>query len=228
MKTTITLCFLLAIALLQSQAQERDYEGAMLNTITMMNSVSGIEETVRCSNMFERIARAEKDKWLPYYYAAYSLVVLSYDVKDMKERDEILDIAQGLVDSAMYRAPDESEIHVLQAFLYPSRILVDPTSRGMTYVEKMFTTLEKAKSLNPDNPRVYFLEAVNLLNMPPSFGGGAEIARPIFETAAQKFEAFQTDDPLWPEWGEEENRIELEKLEKQEKAEEGSSVKTDE
>lgn len=213
MKTTLTFIFILLLTAMQGHAQERDYEGAMLNTITMMNEVDGIEETVRCANMFERIGRVEKDKWMPYYYAAYSLVVLSYDVKDMTERDEILDIAQGLVDSAMNRAPDESEVHVLQAFLYPSRILVDPTARGMIYVEKIFQSLNKAKALNPDNPRTYFLEAVNRLNMPPSVGGGPEVARPIFETAAEKYEAFKTDDPLWPTWGEEENRIELEKLE---------------
>ncbi len=216
MKTTITIALILAVQMINLKAQERDYQGAMLNAITMMNSVSGIEETVRCAHMFERIARAEKDKWLPYYYAAYSLVVLSYEVRDMQERDEILDIAQGLVDSALYRAPGESEIHVLQAFLYPSRILVDPAGRGMTYVEKIFISIEKAKALNPDNPRAYFLEAVNRLNIPATFGGGAEVAKPIFETAAEKFDAFETDDPLWPTWGEEENRIELEKLKKQE------------
>jgi hypothetical protein len=218
-KTTTLILLFLALATIKSIAQERDYEGAMLNAITMMNSVSGIEETVRCANMFERIARAEKDKWLPYYYSAYSLVVVSYDVRDLQERDEILDIAQGLLDSALYRAPEESELHVLQAFLYPSRILVDPTARGMTYVEKMFKTLETAKKFNPDNPRIYFLEGVNLLNMPPSFGGGAEVAKPVLELAAKKFEAFQTDDPLWPTWGEEETRIELEKIEKAEQQE---------
>jgi hypothetical protein len=213
MNTKLTI-LILVLASAVARGQERDYEGAMLNCITMMNSVSGVEETVRCANMFERIAHAEKDKWLPYYYSAYSLIVLSYDVKDLKERDEILDIAQGLLDSALYRAPDESEIHVLQAFLYPSRILVDPESRGMIYMEKMFQSIEKAKALNPDNPRSYFLEAVNRLNMPPSFGGGPEVARPIFEMAARKFEAFDNDDPLWPAWGEEQNTIELEKLDK--------------
>jgi hypothetical protein len=76
----------------------------------------------------------------------------------------------------------------------------------------MFKSLETAKELNPDNPRIYFLEGVNLLNLPPSFGGGAEVARPVLELAIEKYETFQTDDPIWPDWGEEETRIELEKL----------------
>jgi hypothetical protein len=220
MKTAIVMLLTIALSVQICNGQERDYEGAMQNSINMMNSVSGIEETVRCANLFERIGMVEKDKWLPYYYGGYALIVLSYDVKNMEERDEILDIAQLFVDTALSRAPDESEIHVLQAFLYPSRILVDPTARGMTYVEKIFKSLETAKKLNPDNPRTYFLEGVNLLNMPPSFGGGAEVARPVLEMAAEKFESFQTDDPLWPTWGKEETRIELEKLDRAEQQEE--------
>lgn len=214
MKTAFMTLITVLLAAQLCTGQERDYEGAMLNAITMMNSVSGIEETVRCANMFERIGMVEKDKWLPYYYGGYALIILSYDVPDREERDEILDIAQLFVDTALSRAPDESEIHVLQAFLYPSRILVDPTARGMTYMEKIFKSLETAKKLNPDNPRTYFLEGVNLLNMPPSFGGGAEVARPVLETAAEKFDAFQPDDTLWPTWGEKETRIELKKLDK--------------
>jgi hypothetical protein len=43
-------------------------------------------------------------------------------------------------------------------------------------------------------------------------GGGPEAARPIFMEAEAKFKAFQNEDPLWPHWGEEANRAELEKL----------------
>ncbi len=128
-----------------------------------------------------RIASAEKTRWLPYYYGAYNLVVMSFDESEGTKKDQILDRAQQSLDHAFSLNPDESELHALQAFLYPSRILVDPMGRGMTYLEKMYQSLETAKTLNPDNPRVYFLEGINRLNMPPSFGGGAEVAKPILE-----------------------------------------------
>ncbi len=102
---------------------------------------------------------------------------MSYDEGDGAQRDLILDRAQDLLDQALELEPKESELHVLQAFLYPSRILVDPMGRGMTYIELMFSSLEKAKSLNPENPRIYFLEGVNKLNLPPSFGGGADASQ---------------------------------------------------
>jgi hypothetical protein len=169
-------------------------------------------EFTECANRFERIASAEKNRWLPYYYASYSLVVMSFDEADGEQRDLVLDRAQVLLDQALELDPDESELHVLQAFLFPSRIMVDPMSRGMLYIEKVFASLEKARSLNPENPRIYFLEGVNKLNLPPGMGGGADIGRPILEEALVKFEAFANPDPLWPSWGEEATRTELEKL----------------
>ena len=79
-------------------------------------------------------------------------------------------------------------------------------------VGKMNDALDKAISLNPDNPRSYYLRAVTLLNMPEAFGGGKAVAKPIFETARQKFNEFELPSPLWPNWGKESNEEELAKL----------------
>ena len=80
------------------------------------------------------------------------------------------------------------------------------------YIERCFGSLDKARALNPDNPRIYFLEAMNRLNLPPAFGGGPEVALPLFQTAQEKFSLFHTEDPLWPDWGADANREELAKL----------------
>jgi len=192
--------------------QEDRYTAAMKSAIETLDRATDPAGFMECAGRFERIANAEKSRWLPYYYASYSLVVMSYDEKDGGKRDQILDRAQELLDRAVELQPEESELLVLQAFLYPSRIMVDPMGRGMTYIEKVFASLETARKLNPENPRIYFLEGVNKLNLPPSMGGGAEVARPILEEAMNKFEAFSSSDPLWPHWGEDATRSELEKL----------------
>ncbi len=199
--------------------QEERYTTAMLSTIEKMDQASEPGELIESANRFERIATAEKSRWMPYYYASYSLIVMSFDENDGGRKDLVLDRAQELLDQALELLdqalelePEESELHVLQAFLYPSRIMVDPMGRGMIYIEKMFGSLQRAKTLNPENPRIYFLEGVNKLNLPPSMGGGADVARPILEEALIKFEAFTNEDPLWPNWGEEATRAELEKL----------------
>jgi hypothetical protein len=216
MKTKLMILSITLISLvvwnLKAMGQQDPYTSAMKNAIELMEQASEPGELAESANRFERIATAEKSLWMPYYYASYSLVSMSYDEADGAQRDLILDRAQDLLDQALELEPKESELHVLQAFLYPSRILVDPMGRGMTYIELMFSSLEKAKSLNPENPRSYFLEGVNKLNLPPSFGGGADVAEPILEEALVKFEAFTNEDPLWPSWGEEDTRTELEKL----------------
>lgn len=193
-------------------AQEDAYLNTMLSTMESMDNASGKEDYLRCASQFERIATAEKSKWLPYYYGANSLIIMSFDETDGAKKDLILDRAQQMLDRAFELSPDESELHTLQAFLYPSRIMVDPMGRGMLYMEKMFQTLATAKALNPDNPRIYFLEGVNKLNLPPAMGGGPEVAKPILEEADTKFKAFQNEDPLWPKWGEEANLAELKKV----------------
>ena len=211
MKTQI-VCLSLALCALSMFGQTDAYLNTMLSTIESMDLASNKEEFLKCADQFERIATAEKSKWLPYYYVANSLIILSFDISDGEEKDLVLDRAQQMLDHAFELEPKESELFALQAFLYPSRIMVDPMGRGMLYMEKMFQTLETAKALNPENPRTYFLEGVNKLNMPPSMGGGPEAARPILELADAKFKAFHHEDPLWPRWGEEANLAELKKL----------------
>ncbi len=209
-KTTLLLTLILVS--LSVYPQDEKYLKTMTQTIELMENASGSDEYLKCASQFERIAMAEKSQWLPYYYGANTLVVMSFDEPDGDQRDLLLDRAQQLLDQALELAPEESELHVLQAFLYPSRIMVDPMGRGMLYMEKMFVSLETAKALNPDNPRIYFLEGINKLNLPPSMGGGAEVAKPILEVASAKFAAFHNDDLLWPDWGEDENQAELDKL----------------
>lgn len=208
---TTALTILIAIAL-PAYAQKDAYTLAMKSAIEILDQASESGQFTESANRFERIANAEEDLWLPYYYASYSLVVMSFDEQDGEKRDQILDRAQDLLDKALALEPKESELHVLQAFLYPSRIMVDPMGRGMLYIEKMFSSLETARTQNPENPRSYFLEGVNKLNLPPSMGGGAEVAKPVLEEALVKFKAFKNPDPLWPAWGEEATMAELEKL----------------
>lgn len=189
------------------------YTVAMKAVIETMFSSVTTEEYLQCANSFERIASAEKDKWLPYYYASYTYILFSnMEQKDLEKKDMILDKARELMDDAFSRAPDESEIYVLQAFLYSLRILVDPISRGMEYMGKINESMNRARELDPENPRIYFLEAVMVLNLPPEMGGGAEKAKPIFELAEAKFNSFNPESPISPDWGKTANEAELLKL----------------
>lgn len=197
-------------------AQNKVYEEAMLQTLAQMDQFADNDNYLDCANTFERIAAAEKTEWLPYYYSSMCCILISFNEADGARKDLILDRAQEMLDLAFALSPDEPELHVLQAFLYPARIIVDPMARGMIYIEKSFESLEKATALDPDNPRAYYLQGIYKLNLPPTMGGGQEAAKAYFEQAEEKFSSFRPSGPLWPSWGEDELRTELSRLEQNE------------
>ncbi|MBN1821271.1 MAG: hypothetical protein JXR31_02535 [Prolixibacteraceae bacterium] len=206
------LAFLILISLTLTAASQSKYEQTMKSTIEKMNSNENPAGFQDAANTFERISMNESGEWLPLYYVAYSYIIISYQEQDLTKKDPYLDKAQGFLDKAIKIESDESELFALQAFLYPSRMTVDPMTRGMEYLDKLNGAIDKAIELNPENPRSYYLKAVITLNMPEAFGGGASVAKPIFETAKEKFEKFVPESPIHPDWGKEINQSELDKL----------------
>ena len=185
------------------------YQKAMSQSIEKLFQATTISEYVEIANQFERIAQIEKAEWLPLYYASYGYIMISFQETDNEKKDAYLDQAQKFLDQALAIDPKESELHMLQGFLYPSRINIDPMTRGMMYMEKMNTALDKALELNPDNPRVYFLRATMTFHMPEAYGGGAAKALPFYKTADEKFRIYMPKTSLSPNWGKEINEIEL-------------------
>lgn len=210
MKTVITL--LLSGIFFLSFATENKYQQAMTKAVEKLKYTSENKGFLEVANTFERISRNEQKEWLPLYYLAQCYIIVSYNEADATKKDALLDKAQAFLDRAFQLKPKESELFALQAFLYPSRIMVDPMGRGAEYVGKMNVALDEAIRLNPENPRSYYLRAITVLNMPENFGGGAEAAKPIFEMAEQKFESFKPATSISPNWGKEQNDAELAKL----------------
>lgn len=213
MKKSVLIPILL-LSLSLCIGQSTPYREAMFFNLEKLDSAKNQGDYINCANQFERIGLAEKGRWLPFYYGAYSLILPSFDEQDGTRHDQLLDRAQQLIDQGLRIAPDESELHVLQAFLYPSRIIVDPMARGMEYLQKCNQSLETAKKLNPDNPRIYFLEGVNILNLPEGLGGGREKALPILLKAREKYALSRNNDLLWPHWGGDQVEATLETIQK--------------
>lgn len=203
--------FLLSLATLAGFAQN-NYEKAMTGGLEKLGASSSVEDFQNAANIFERISVTETNEWLPLYYAAHCYVIMSFQTADNAQKDKVLDKAQAFVDKAMKLVPQESELYALQAFIYPSRITVDPMNRGAQYLGLMNQAIEKAISLNPENPRAYYLKAEITMNLPEGFGGGAAIAKPIFETAKAKFDSFKPVSPLHPNWGKEQIEAEMAKF----------------
>jgi hypothetical protein len=54
--------------------------------------------------------------------------------------------------------------------------------------------------LDPNNPRLYYLQGMTLFNTPEQFGGGKDKAKPVFEKSVALFKTAQSKE-LYPDWG---------------------------
>ncbi len=185
--------------------QDSLYYNSMKDAVDSMNNIKSLEDFNNIANIFQRIAKAEKDKWLPYYYTGYIYVILGFKQQGSGNIDEYLDIAQENIDMAMELIQDESELYTLQGLLYQARIMADPQTRGQIYSPKAAQSLEKAIELNENNPRPYYLLGTNLFYTPEAYGGGLDAACPLLRTAKEKYENFIPADSISPNWGEDYN-----------------------
>lgn len=196
--------FILAMILLSSFGFANEaYQKTMAQTIEKLFQAKSIPEYVEAANQFERISTIEKAEWLPCYYASFAYIMISFQEPENQKKDAYLDQAQKYLSQAIAIDPNESELYMLQGFLYPSRINIDPMNRGMSLMPEMNKVLDKALQLNPDNPRVYYLRATMTAHMPEAFGGGAAKALPLYQLAEEKFENFKPKTPISPNWGKE-------------------------
>ncbi len=211
MKKALFLALLTLLAL-PAMSQGKKYKKAMKAAVEEMQLAPDAASEMELVPGFEEIALNYPDQWLPSYHASRILITSSFEESDADKSDALLDRAKKLLDNAMKLVPEESEVHVLESFYYIGMMSVDPMTRGQLYYEDVLAAIQKAKSLNPENPRAYFLDGLMTGNMPEFIGGGPEAAKPLYLEAVEKFKTFQSDDPFWPVWGEDLNQGELDRL----------------
>lgn len=193
-----------------TQSGTNQYQQAMTQAISAMQGhsmQSTPAEILASANQFERIASAEPTEWLPRYYAGLNYVYLGFMGKDEAEKDKYLDQADANLKAAeaitnARSGPENDELAVLKAYIAQSRMVVDPMSRWQQYGPLFQAGLDKAKTLNPNNPRIYVLEGSSLMYTPAQFGGGADTACPVLKQAAEKLTTFKPASNLAPMWGE--------------------------
>jgi len=170
---TMVMCFLTAAGI---QADDGKYEKAMKKILSKIDSAQDIGSMLDVANGFERIAFAEKDKWLPYYYSAFMLTLASFTDTTADNKDSYLDKADTFINIADSLEEDESEIYVLKGMIAQARLQVDPMNRWMKYGAVSNNNFSKAMKLDTLNPRPEYLQGVSLYYTPEQFGGGPATA----------------------------------------------------
>ena len=198
------LLFILMLTIFASStfAQSEKYNTAMKKNVAMIDSAfQNPDAFLNLANTFERIGTAEKNQWLPYYYAAYTRINYGFMQKEQSGNDEIADKAEELVMKADSLQPNNSEISCLKCMIASIRLMVNPPARFMQYGPLSDKMLKMAKEQDPTNPRPYMLKGQGLKFTPEQFGGGCKTAKPELEKAMEKYNAFKPATDLSPDWG---------------------------
>ena len=187
--------------LLASSSGEPPYYAVLRPRVAQVDHITDPVSCRELANTCDRILALVNDEWLPHFYRSYAYIQLGYMTKDEAEKDSMLDEAQNSANAALALVPDESEVILLEALICYGRMEINPMARAPKYLSKASKALERAKTLNPENPRIYYLEAKTTLNMPSFLGGGHESALPVFEKAMEYYKVFVAPDDLFPHWG---------------------------
>ncbi len=193
---------LLTLAFAQAGTAQNDkFVKTMETNIAMMDTAHSLEFYQKISNNFERIAGRETKEWTPPYYVALSQIQMMSFEPDQSKWSDLCDKGDQFIAMADSLSPNNSEIYVVKCMLAYGRIRIDPMTNGQKYAPIGSQFLQKAITLNPDNPRAYLENGINTFYTPPMWGGGKEKAEPMLATAKEKFDAFKPANSIAPNWG---------------------------
>jgi hypothetical protein len=187
---------------LASFAQSEKYTAAMKNNIAAIDtSFKNPANLLSLANNFERIATAEKNQWLAYYYAAFCQVNFGFMEQDKDKVDNIADKATDFINKADSLMPNNSEISCIKSMIASCHMMVNPMQRWQEYGAESNGNMQKAMQQDPTNPRPYYLKGQGLKFTPEQFGGGCKTAKPELQTSLDKYVAFKPASELHPNWG---------------------------
>ncbi len=195
MKNLIIIAILLVSSLAQSQT---DYEKGMQKAFELWRN-----NPTEAENMFERIAKAEQDNWLPSYYAAQINVTNSFGIQDEKKLSIQLKKAQDLINDATAISKNNPEILVMQALLHTAWVAFDGATYGRKLSPKVAKLYAKAAQIAPKNPRVAYCKAEWDMGSARYFGQDTTPFCKDLERAIELFANFKPESPFHPKWGKE-------------------------
>ena len=154
-------------------------------------------------NMFERIAKAEEEEWLPNYYVAQINSLKSWNEKDEAVLKAQLDKAQEHLDIAMTKSEDNAELLIMQAQVLTNWVAFDGMTYGMKYGQKISELYAKALELEPENPRAAFCKAEWDMGSAKYFGKDTAPYCAAITASLELFDTFKPESEFHPNWGKE-------------------------
>ena len=190
------LAIILALFIAQLVSAQTNYEKGMQKAFELWG-----ESPTEASNLFERIAKAETDNWLPAYYAAQVNIIKSFGEKDKDKLTAQLAKAQDLINDATAISKNNPEIIVMQALLHTAWVAYDGATYGMTLSGKVVALYAQAEQIAPNNPRVVLNKAEWAMGGARFFGQDTKPFCKDVERSLELFANFKPETEFHPDWG---------------------------
>lgn len=158
-------------------------------------------KNTEASDLFERIAAAEKDSWLPNYYVALVNTTTAFATKDKGQMDVLLNKAQNALDVEMAKDQNNAELLVMQAMIHTAWVAFDPMTNGQKLSGKVMELYGKAQAIAPENPRVVFGKAEFGIGGAKWTGANVQELCKEVDRSIQLFATFKPETPFSPKWG---------------------------
>lgn len=189
-------------------AQVNHYDSSMKSDLLLLKNATSSASFMAVAQKFETLALEAKSAWEPYYYAALARIEAGRLGRD-EDKDAVADKVDALLMGGE-TIQKNSELYTLHYFNEILRLLVDPGQRWAKSSGVLDHYFQQAIDLNPNNPRIYFLKAKLVLQLPADKNGGKENALPLVQRSVELFERYEPDRLFEPSWGGAEARKVLE------------------
>ncbi|CAL1516452.1 hypothetical protein [Chitinophaga sp. MM2321] len=216
MKKLIISFLVSALALTGIYAQNGSTSNTLENAVSALDKATSAKDYEALEKDFSAIAASQKTAWLPYYYAAFCNAKIGFLYEDDGERiepysnrgEEQIKTARSLLDSSKQKT-ELSEVYTVLSMVYRTKVFINPMTYGRKYGMLSDQCLKQAKQLNPENPRVLYVEAWVKYYTPKMWGGDKTLAKQLAEQSLAKLSTATAG--VAPHWGKAENQALLSK-----------------
>jgi hypothetical protein len=192
------IVFFILLFQLPLQAQTSNQTKALETAVMQFNQTNNPSSYIQLFQKFEQLYSVDKTNWLIPYYAGMTksiMCLLKMGDREALANDALLWVARAK------SIEQNDEIYCAESLAYTAKMSVNPALRWFSYEGKIKNTLSLAKKLNPNNPRVYILEANIQQKLPFIFGGGCKSTKPLILKAEQCLNTQTKGNSVEPSWG---------------------------
>lgn len=196
----ILVLLMLTTPVLSQTVEEYILQGK--NNIESACSQWNMKGMLEARAVFERlITKSDKDWLLNYYiaYCDYRLTNYAFGENDKKAARRYVSDGIKKLKACVNEKSDCADAYALLSSFYGKKIALSPWS-GFWNGPKSGRMIEKAFSLEPNNPRTHLISGISAFYTPEKWGGGKEMAKEALGKAIELFND-ENVEAIMPDWG---------------------------